>query len=247
MRGLVIFISMILGILTIAALAFGIWLLMTDQNSMRQTLLPTIAPSDIPLPVVPTIDRPTLPPTFTPIPTATVQPTLPSLPTPTVLSATPTITQTFTATVTPIISDTPTPTYTSDAPTDTPTSTISPYPFTIRGGDVFFAQNTYNSAGCAFQAIAGQVFNSQENPLDGIVINVAESNVREFQSISGDNTLYGPAGYEVPVDSKITGKAYQVTLRSRLGTQLSPVVPVTFPSNCSQNIALIYWKQTRPF
>jgi len=127
--------------------------------------------------------------------------------------------------------------------------TRSPFPFTVRGGQVVFAPNTTNAQGCAFQAVAGQVVNENGIGLDGIRIIVVEggSQTDERSAISGNAGAYGDGGYEVVVDSQINGRAYTVILETQGGTQISQPFSFSFPSNCDQNVALIYWTQTRPF
>ena len=83
--------------------------------------------------------------------------------------------------------------------------------------------------------------------LDGIEVIVIRSSGSDLKSTSGDNSNFGQGGYEVIVDSKINGDTYFVELRSAGGTVLSPQIQVTFPSNCDQNVALLYWEQQRPF
>jgi hypothetical protein len=51
----------------------------------------------------------------------------------------------------------------------------------------------------------------------------------------------------VTVDSQINNRVYIVQLQTQAGTELSEPITVSFPSNCDQNVALIYWTQTRPF
>ncbi|MFZ4815505.1 MAG: hypothetical protein ACOYL5_13285 [Phototrophicaceae bacterium] len=254
MRPLVTAVAVVFIILSIALLGWVIYSVI-QPNAVDVNNLPTLVPTNTPEPVIVTLSRPTLPPTFTPTsppsptPTATV-PTATLTFTP---SVTPTITDTPSATPTPLQSATPTPTTTftpsptSNVPTATATVTRSPYPFEVRGGQVIFTANQYNTAGCAFQAVAGAVFGTNNAALDGLVVSVAEAGGREISGISGDSTAYGAGGYEAPVDSRINGKTYFVQLRSQGGTPLSEAVQVTFPSNCDQNVALIYWRQTRPF
>ncbi|MEM6527927.1 MAG: hypothetical protein AAF653_06510, partial [Chloroflexota bacterium] len=147
-------------------------------------VLPTLTPS-----VTNTATRvlpPTLPPTFTHTPTITLTPTV----TPTVTftpSSTPTITDTpsLTPTLESSLTATPTATFTATAtsslPSATPTDTRSPFPFTLRGGEVIFTPNRYNSAGCAYQGVGGQVFDIQGNGIgSGIRVGVVDDQGREF-------------------------------------------------------------------
>lgn len=217
----------------------------------EQVVLPTIV-------VIPTLtpsmtSRPTLPPTFTP--TFTISPTVAPSSTPTFTpSVSPTITDTPSRTPTPVSSATPTPTQTftpsptSSVPTNTPTATLSPFPFEVRGASVEFVPNTYNNQGCAFQAVAGQVFGTDNNPITSpVVVVVTGQGGFEGRQTSGNSTAYGPAGYEIPVNTRISPDTYLVQIQTALGTQISEIFTVTFPSNCDGNVAIINWRQTRPF
>jgi hypothetical protein len=243
----------IIGLTILVLVGGGLFLYNTQNRPSEVGGVPTVAivPTITPLPPTNT-PRPTLPPTFTTVPTIT--PTLSATPTATFTpSLTPTITDTPLPTATRSTTDTPTPTLTftpsetSNIPTATPTVTRSPFPFAVRGGQAVLTQNTYNTQGCAFQAIAGQVLNDQGSGLDGVQVVVSEPGGAERQALSGTASTYGPGGYEIPVDDQINGRTYVVQLRTTAGTELSQPYPITFPSNCDQNIALIYWSQTRPF
>ncbi|MCB9453744.1 MAG: hypothetical protein H6672_20125 [Anaerolineaceae bacterium] len=209
-----------------------------------QVVLPTLTPTDTP--------TNTQPPTFTLTPTDTLTPTnthtatpLPTL-SPTITD-TPSPTFTASATFTPSISPTPTATATSTAPTNTPEPTLSPFLFELRDNQVIFTENFQNraSVGCAWQGIAGQVFDENGNPLNGLQVHVFGVDVDRIVT-SGDNTLIGSSGWEVPVDNKINGNTYQVELRSQLGTVVSQLITVTFPQDCSKNLALVNFRRTRP-
>ncbi|MCB9457363.1 MAG: hypothetical protein H6671_15360 [Anaerolineaceae bacterium] len=206
--------------------------------------LPTLTPSNTP--------TNTQPPTFTFTPTDTLTPTntytaspLPTL-SPTITD-TPSATFTPSNTPTPSISPSPTPTATSTAPTNTPEPTLSPFLFELRDNQVIFTENFQNraSVGCAWQGIAGQVFDENGSPLNGLRVHVFGGDVDRTVT-SGDNTLIGASGWEVPVDNKINGNTYQVELMSAVGTIVSQRITVTFAQDCSKNLALVNFRRTRP-
>lgn len=203
------------------------------------------------------------PPTWTFTPTRTATPS--STPTETVtvtpsLTITPTAGPTDTPSITPIPSETPTgtatasftPSITPTGPTPTFTYTPSPFPFGVRGGlsGVVFTANFANTAGCAWQGIAGQVFGLGGQGMTGYNIRVTGPGLGDGGSIvaSGSNTLYGsPSGWEVFVSGQTNNNTYFVELLTSSGTVVSPAVQVTFPNNCAQNLALVNFEQTRPF
>jgi hypothetical protein len=219
-------------------------------------VVPTRTPTRTTTPLPPTrIMPPTLPPTFTPTFTVTLTPTI----TPTrtftpsvtaTITDTPSVTFTPAQTNTPTGTATPTATNTSSLPTATHTATRSPFPFELRGGDVIFTQNIYNAADCAYQGIGGQVLDAQGVGInDGVRVFVIDENQREFSAAAGENSVYGSrGGYEVGVGTRPTNGTYFVELRTEeTGTAISPLIALTFPSDCTQNVALLTWIQTRPF
>jgi len=253
-------ISIFFLVLTVLAVVFVVVQLGSEPDDSDQivdiNLLPTV--------------RPTVTPTSTATPTATATPTVPptftSTPTDTP-TFTPTLTQTLTETATSTITETPGPTLTpsdtptastsptptatatplfSPTPTGTATASESPFFFEVVSGPVF-QQNT-NSAGCAFQAIGGSMLG-----LDGLELG------RQFQirvigpdvdrvRLTGSDTRYGQlSGWEVPVANGLTTAEYIVRVESLGGTPLLQDVRVRFPGTCEQNIAIITFRQTRPF
>lgn len=213
--------------------------------------LPTLGPSatqDSALvglagaPTVPPTFTATIPPSLTPSSTPT---TTPSLAPSATITETPGPTATPTVTETPAASATPTATETPLGPTAVPTATISPFPFAQRDQQVLFTQNFANTAGCAWQGVAGQVFDQNGQPLQQVQVHIFGAGLDRFVQ-SGTNTTYGPAGYEQPVDNKINANTYFVELQTSAGTAISPAVQVVFPNNCSQNLALVNFIQTRP-
>jgi hypothetical protein len=193
---------------------------------------------------------PTFPPTFTTTPTDTLTPTASSTPTETLaptstITDTPGPTDTPSMTPTPSVSPTPTPTETPTGPSPTPPPTLSPYLFDLRDNQVALTKNYANSAGCAWQGIAGQAFDQNGSPIPtGYRVHVFGADIDRFVDL-GSNSLYGPGGWEMPVDNKINGKTYYVELQSPGGTSISPRITVTFASNCDQNLALVNFRQVR--
>jgi hypothetical protein len=206
--------------------------------------LPTLTPTDTPFPTSTPTD--TLTPTITPIPSDTPTPTLSPVPSATITD-TPTVTQPPSETPTPLATFTPLPSATPTGPSPTAPPTISPFPFQLREPNIIFTQNFANAAGCAWQGLGGQVFGLDGNPLPGLQIHVfGGDGTADFFTQSGSNTLYGPAGWEQPVDNVINTRTYFVEVLSAQGTVVSDRVQVTFPGDCAQNLALVNFVQTRP-
>jgi hypothetical protein len=241
-------ISFIFFVLTIVVAAGVIYLMVQPLPEPDISLLPTVAP-DLPT-LTPTFTHtPTIPPTFTPTHTPTPTVTSTSTSTPTV-TASPTVTNTFTPTETlgpPTETLPPTITPTPTGPTPIPSPTENPYPFSVRG-EVRYTTNFANTLGCAWQGIGGQVFD-----LNGIEFN-ANFQVRVFNNTMdqvipvGSNSFYGPiSGWEVQVANTVNNDVYFVQLETVQGTDIAPRIQVQFTSDCSRNVALVDFQQTRSF
>ncbi|MDZ4768939.1 MAG: hypothetical protein SGJ24_07410 [Chloroflexota bacterium] len=257
-------ISLIFVILTVLVLAFVVTRVL--QPVVEPVAVAQVLPTTVSLPTItPTYTQSMTPiptETFTPNPSATITP-LPSL-TP-IPSATPIASATFTdtppptaipsLTITATLPFTATPPATATQPAAatvgfTPPPTAAdippPYPFSLREGQPVFTSNFANTAGCAWQGIGGQVFDLNDSPLLGVTVHVFGSGV-DVRVNSGTNTIYGTSGWEVPLNTNLTGNSYRVELLSPGGTTISPQVTVTFTANdCARNLALVNFKQNRP-
>jgi hypothetical protein len=229
------------------------------------TPTPTETPTDTPIPPTGSLTpRPTFTPTltFTPAPTNTDLPTATLTPVNTItpVNTVPpqstltftripslTITATLPFTSTPPPTQTPPPTATTGFTPQPPLADVpSPYPFSLRDGQPVFTQNFANTAGCAWQGVGGQVFDLTDQPLLGVTVHVFGSGV-DVRVTSGSNTIYGVSGWEVPLNSNLTGNSYLVEMLSPGGTIISPQVTVTFTANdCARNLSLVNFKQNRP-
>jgi hypothetical protein len=216
--------------------------------------LPTLTPSstatNTPLPTfTPTATQtliPSITPSFTPLPSDTPAPTFTLIPSSTPIIP-PTATITDTPGPTPTSTDTSTPTVTTP-PTALPSPTgptPSPFPFALRDSQPTFTTNFANTAGCAWQGIGGQVFDPNGNPLTNIRVHVFGQNFDQF-TISGSNSFYGVGGWEITVGTASVPQTYVVELVSAQGTTISPQITIAFPGDCSRNLALVNFIQTRP-
>lgn len=218
----------------------------TFQVLPTLTASATLTPTDLPT-FTPTATQ-TLVPSITPPPSATTVPSATPVPPTATFTLAPSAT--ITQTPGPTSTSTATPTATNtDVPTPAPSPTgptPSPFPFDVRGNGPNYTVNFANTAGCAWQGIGGQVFDVNEQPLNNIQVHVYGNNFNQF-TISGSNTLYGAGGWEISVGTQISTTSFIVELLSPQGTIISPSVTVTFPGDCSRNLAVVNFKQTRPF
>lgn len=248
------FISIVFLVLAVGWIIFVVARLMgppvTDPRIANFVLpptqdLPTLTPTNTPEPTNTPTDTLTPTITLTPTETPTITPTLAPSAT---ITDTPTITFTPSETPTPLETFTPLPSPSPTGPTATLEPTNSPFPFRLREESVILTQNFANAAGCAWQGFGGQVFGLDGNPLPGLQVHVYGSDTAvDFYIQAGSNTLYGPAGWEQPVDTVINSRTYFVQLLSAQGTIVSEPIQVTFPGDCAQNLALVNFVQTRPF
>ena len=258
MRNLIYNLISILGVIGSLVVIIGTAVLVltpTEAERAAASILPTAVafPTDLPT-VTPTITDtpgpPTFPPTFTPTPTFTFTPS------PT-FTMTPTITLSATITATPRDTDTPTVTYTPSAsatftPSPTPTGpspTFSPvpipYPFILRE-DIAFAPNSFNTLGCNWQGVGGQVVDLSGNPVtSSLQVHVfdAEGSVDRIVRVGSSTLFNGQASWEVTVASAINNRTYFVELQTTIGTVVSPTYNYQFPQDCNRNAAIVNFRQ----
>ncbi|MFN8377904.1 MAG: hypothetical protein U0452_04460 [Anaerolineae bacterium] len=211
----------------------------TPSNTpVPPTIAPTRTPTNTPVPILPTIaPTNTRTPTFTPSATFTAVPSV-------TLTLTPSITATLTITTTLQATESAPINLITQQPTQPPPS---PFPFTLKDGQVIFTQNFANAAGCAWQGIGGQVFDVNSQPFTNVRVHVFGNGLDTFAQ-AGSNSLYGPSGWEVPLGTSLSGNVYQVELQTMTGTIISQPVTVAFtPNECSTNLALVNFAATRAF
>lgn len=227
----------------------------TEEEQNAASILPTavIFPTDLPTDT-PTATNtpgpPTFPPTFTPTPTNTFTPS------PT-FTETPTITLSATITPTPRATDTPTVTYTPSAsPTVTPSPTPTgpsptfspvpiPYPFILRE-EIAFTTNSFNTLGCNWQGVGGQVVDLNGNPsTTPLQVHVfdAEGSVDRIVRVGSSTLFNSQASWEVTVASAVNNRTYFVELQTTIGTVVSPTYNFQYPQDCSQNAAIANFRQ----
>ena len=161
--------------------------------------------------------------------------------------------------------DTLSPTDTSaptDLPTLPPTDTASPdatlasapveeqaapadYPFVLQtGSPTYLPAFTHPEAGCAWVGVAGQVFDEQQQPLEGVVILVKgyyNGKIVDTMVLSGLGEAYGPGGFEVQVgdQSDETNNAVTLQLVNQQFEPLSEPYPVVTYDDCQKNLVMV--------
>lgn len=182
---------------------------------------------------------PTVTMTFTPTITKTTTPTeTPTVTATSTATNTPTITPTFTPSNTPTVTNTPQPTNTAP-----PTATQEVSNQYARAGSTVFTSNYANSAGCAWTGIAGQIFDVNGVPQNGVRVQVWNSDFT-FIVVSGNMPGYGGDGWwEQFISNELVEGRWFVQVVDENGGPLSPSVTVNLKTNCSQNLAIVKFQQ----
>jgi hypothetical protein len=218
------FFDIIAGIFALATIAFCVGTFLLIQNPMQPY---NPFPPDTPQPE-PTIFL--LPggeiadvPTWTPSPSITAGPTA-------TRAATATPTGTAKATATGI--------------TALPgaTNTLAVFPFTLQGEVVTYVRNATEDA-CAWQSIAGQVFDLNGEPIIQLPIQVTGDKGFDDLVFSGSETRFGASGYEVFLSDTPVEAEYIVQLFSTTGMPLSERVVVRTLESCDRNVAIANFVQ----
>ncbi len=188
-------------------------------------VLPTLGPTDTPLPT------PTWTATYTPEPTATYTPR-------------PTATLPPTATFFSLIT-----------PSNTPTATVpvQGYSFEIQQGSPVAIANIYHpELGCNWMGVGGQALDLSGGPMTGLVIRLGGTlqgrPMPDSMSLTGVEVNYGRAGYEFtladkPIKSQNT---LWLQLLNQAGVPLSEKVYFDTYEDCNRNLIVINFKQVRP-
>ena len=164
-----------------------------------------------------------LPPTEAP---ATAEPTLTSLP------------------PTEVPSNTPEPTFTPLPPTPTPEPF---YPVRVEAPS-YLPNFTHAEKGCNWFGVGGQIFDLNSQPVQGWTIMVTgtlNGEVRQWLGLSGLETAFGPAGYEIelgdiPLD---TIGVFTIQLRDATGNPLTEDIGFDTRSDCQSNLIIINFVQ----
>jgi len=172
------------------------------------------------------------------------------------------VTETLLASVMPTQTNIPTVETPASTATVTPvvvsaTMTVQPaitleavdFPYRLQEVSPVYTSNfAHPEAGCAWLGMAGQVFDAQAVPAQGLVM-VVEGYLQESAvdavALTGTSKDYGPGGFEIvladlPVDST---KALTVSLFDLQGNPLAPRIALDTYADCSKNLILINFQE----
>ncbi len=221
----------LLAILGIILVVVWFALVFRNPNSSVNPFPPPTLPAQIVLPTQ-TPTQPALPPTWTPVVTATEVPTF-----------TPVPTKTATLSATEIVAKGPTPTAT-EAP-------VSLYVFDLDGTPAGFdASVLYPERDCQWLGVGGQVLDMKNHPVIGITVQIGGTlgtDVIDQTSLTGLALKYGDAGYEFDIARQpvATTQTMWVRLIDQARLPLSPkVIFDTYPE-CQRNLIIINFRQVR--
>ncbi|MBP9040790.1 MAG: hypothetical protein KBF64_03345 [Anaerolineaceae bacterium] len=193
-------------------------------------------------------DLPTSEPvTATPEPTQTLNPTATLEPTFTSTMVLPTATMTTipaTATKTAI----PSTATKTVVPSATNTSTTEIY--AVQPATPVFMQNFIHTAeGCAWQGVAGQVFDASGKPVTNLIVKVSgywEGKGISLVGITGmvSGLPYGPGSYEIVLGNAAYDTVDQLQIQIFSSNQTPLTVPLSFSTSadCSKNLVIINFK-----
>ncbi len=224
------------------------------------TLEPTSAPTeDVTPDVEPTATEisVTVAPTSTALPTQTLSVTSTLVPTSTKTAVPPTATHTQippTATKT-VLPPTPTktaipPTSTSTAIPPTSTSTAISEIYVVQPATPVFLDNfVHTTEGCAWQGVAGQVFDAAGKPVTNLIIKISGIWNDAGVSLVGVTGMvsglpYGPGSYEIILGNKALNTVDQLQIQVFKADQTPLTVPLTFSTSadCTKNLVMINFK-----
>jgi hypothetical protein len=189
--------------------------------------------------------------TFTPKATSTttkVPPTKTYTPT----SIPPTATSTFTSTPTKVPTNTLTPVPTNTpttVPTSTPTKVI--VLFNVQPTTpVFMVNFVHPDEGCAWQGVAGQIFDKSGTPIKNFIVKIAGifdgkpvNQVGITGMVSGDP--YGPGSFEIVLGNKALDSVDKLTIQlfNPKAQAITNPLPFSTSSSCSENLVIINFQE----
>lgn len=119
--------------------------------------------------------------------------------------------------------------------------TRSPYLFTVYGEAATYTANA-NGQGCRWASIAGTVVGLNGEALVGLAVHVVGEGIDEIR-FTGTAPAFGPAGYEVFLNSAPLEAQYVVQLLSQTGTPVSEEFTVVTSPECEANVAIVTFIQ----
>lgn len=152
------------------------------------------------------------------------------------------------STTTPLPSATPQPTI-EPTPTFTPTPA---YPYDIQLGSPRLLPDLRSAErGCQWMGVAGQVFDADGQPVEGVVVGISgelDGSPVNGVGLSGVATDYGSGGYEILLADRplaSNGSLWAQVFNSDW-QPLSPAYPIFTSADCAENLVLLNFQGISP-
>lgn len=236
-------VAVVMLILTVIVIVTVLALAVINPGGPREQ---AAAPTEFVVPTeTATLAGPTVNPTWTASPTTTVTGT--TAPTSTIpASRTPTPTDTATPTKTLTPTNTLTPTFTPTL-TFTPSATAtieSAFDYILQSTQYVSYDDTIRDIDCKWGGLAGTVLDLSGNHVTNLIVHVWGGGI-DTREITGSAPDYGTSGWERSVNNTPSSGTFSVQLENSSGDYLSDHHYITLRSSCSQNLALLTFKQVR--
>jgi hypothetical protein len=117
------------------------------------------------------------------------------------------------------------------------------------GTPVTMSNWAHPEAGCSWLSVAGQVFNLENDPEIGFIVEAGGSLEGEpvlGLSLTGLGSVYGPGGYEIQLADHTIASQDQVwvQLKDEAGNPLSYPIYLQTYDNCDKNVILLNFVET---
>ncbi|MFZ6019679.1 MAG: hypothetical protein ACOYXO_08715, partial [Chloroflexota bacterium] len=132
-------------------------------------------------------------------------------------------------------------------PWPSPTPTPTPPPFIpLDQAPLFAPPFAHPEPACGWMGLAGQVFDEEGRPLNGIIVavvgNVAGTDV-DTLGFTGLAPAYGPGGYEVTLHNGVAPGIFWVQLFDLAAQPLSEPLNFAMLTDCQTSLAVINFRQ----
>lgn len=132
-------------------------------------------------------------------------------------------------------------------PIMTLTPTPTPHPILVYvqpQSPVYLVNFLHPELGCTWSGVAGQIFNSTGEPVNGLIIEInGELNGNPFLGLglTGTSLPIGPGGYEIQLSDKPLNSNHSLSLRifDQHGNQLNETLPLVTFNDCQKNLIII--------
>ncbi|HSM25977.1 MAG TPA: hypothetical protein VK856_14025 [Anaerolineaceae bacterium] len=116
-------------------------------------------------------------------------------------------------------------------------------PYNLQSVDPLYTTNfAHTEVGCNWMGVAGQIFDENQQPINGMVVvveGVTNNSMIELLGYSGLAEAYGPGGYELVIGEVNGPGIFWIQLFGEDGKPLSEIYSFQMNGTCEQNLAVI--------